>query len=378
MSRILVISLSDLARDPRVDRQIAFLRPPHEIVGAGLGPPADSAIEFVALAPPPRPRATEVLRQARSLADLVARRHEAVYWRHPISRLAMERLADLRVDLVIANDVSVLPLACRVAGEAPVIFDAHELATEEHADRAWWRAIMAPYLDTLLRTYLPGVAGMMTVAPGIAGCYAERYGVEPVVVTNAPWASDHAPTPVGTPIRLIHHGVAHPQRRLELMIEAVDQLADRFELSLMLVPAVPRYFAQLERLAADRPHVRLVKPVSQREIVAECNAYDVGVYILPASNENLLHALPNKLFEFIQARLAVAVGPSPEMARIIRDNDCGVVADDFTPTAFASALRDLTAERITSLKASADRAARVLNAESNRDTVISLVDRVLH
>jgi hypothetical protein len=35
--------------------------------------------------------------------------------------------------------------------------------------------------------------------------------------------------------------------------------------------------------------------------------------------------------EFIQARLAVAVDPSPEMARLVQRYGCGVVAPDFPP-----------------------------------------------
>jgi hypothetical protein len=373
VSRVLVISLSDLARDPRVDRQIGFLRPGYEIVAAGLGPPAESDVEFIDLRPPPTPKPRGLVRKARSLAGLAARRSESVYWRHPLNRLGLGRLAGHGADLLIANDLSALPLACRVAAGAPVIFDAHELYTEEHADRAWWRAIMSPYADALLRRYLPQTAGMMTVAPGIAERYARRYGVEPVVVTNAPAAANLAPTPVDKPIRLIHHGAADPQRRLELMIEMVDLLDDRFELSLMLVPADSRYFARLERLAASRPKVRLVAPRAPRDIIVGCNAHDVGVYLLPPGNDNLRYALPNKLFEFLQARLAIAIGPSPEMARVVREHGCGVVADDFTPAALADCLRDLTPERIWELKQHADRAAVVLCAERNSDLVLKLV-----
>ena len=49
------------------------------------------------------------------------------------------------------------------------------------------------------------------------------------------------------------------------------------------------------------------------------NQYDVGVFLLPASFPNQVHVLPNKLFDYIQARLAVAIGPSHEMAEVVRD-----------------------------------------------------------
>ena len=48
MSRVLVISFSDLGRDARVDRQIGFLRERHEVVAAGLAP-SRHPVEFVDL-----------------------------------------------------------------------------------------------------------------------------------------------------------------------------------------------------------------------------------------------------------------------------------------------------------------------------------------
>jgi hypothetical protein len=378
MSRILVLSFSDLTRDPRVDRQINILREEHDVIAAGLGPPVDADVPFIdlRLAEPHAPVAERV-RQVRSLARMIGCRHDTVYWSHPLNRAAFERLSGHGADLVIANDLSALPLASRAADGAAVVFDAHELSIAEDADHLWWRVIVAPYVDSLLRTYLPQTTGMMTVASGIAERYRRDYGVNPVVVTNAPPMAPLEPSPVGEPIRLIHHGSADPQRRLELMIEAVDRLDDRFELNLMLVPKGERYFERIAEMASDRERVQLIEPVPQREIVRALNRFDVGVYLLPPLNDNLLHALPNKLFEFIQARLAVAIGPSVEMAAIVRESACGVIASDFTADTFAAALRDLNRERIAEYKVRAGAAAQRHNAERNRETLLSLVDVAL-
>jgi hypothetical protein len=377
MSRVLYISFTDLGRDPRFDWQVGFLRTRHEVIAAGLGPPGYEDVRFIDLTRPAPPRMRELARRAVGLAGLVGHRYESVYWRNPGIRLAAARLANRGADVVVAKDLAVLPLACEVANGAPVVFDAPELSTAEQADMRWWRMIMAPYTDAMLRRYLPRVAAMMTVAPGIAEIYERTYGVGAVVATNASPRIELEPTPVHEPIRLIHHGVADPQRCLELMIEASDSLDERFRLDLMLVPRKARYYAHLQRMVAARPRVNLLEPVGQREIVRYCNDYDVGVYLLAPRNENLRHALPNKLFEFIQARLAIVIGPSPEMASVVKTWDCGVVAEDFSPSALASALSGLTPERISAFKQRSHQAAGEVNSERNGEIVLGLIERVL-
>lgn len=373
MSRVLVISYSDLARDSRVDRQIGFLRRRHEVVAAGLGAPAYEDVDFVDVRPPAGAPGGDW----RSRTGLLLHRYQAAYWARAQNRIALSRLEGCPFDAVLANDLSSLPLACRIAGRAPVIFDAHEMAAAEWSHVWWWNLLIAPYVDTLLRTYLPRVDATMTVSDGIAELYERRYGVRPTVVTNACAPAALAPTPVHTPIRMITHGAADPQRRLELMIEATARLTGAYSLDLMLMPTDQRYMRHLRSICASHPRARLIEPRPQRTVAAFCNDYDIGVYLLPPLNENNLHALPNKLFEFVQARLAIAVGPSAEMAKLVKARHLGVVADAFTPHALARAIETLTPERIDAYKQRAHAAAGELNAERNAEIVLDLVDGVL-
>src|SRR5262249_15869069 len=154
---------------------------------------------------------------------------------------------------------------------------------------------------------------MSTVCQSIADEYRLNYGVAPIVITNAPPYHDLVPRPAADGrIRIVHHGVTISSRRIELMIEAMDFLNKRFELDLMLIPNATSYVRDLERAAAARPRVRIVPPVPMTELPRHLNQYDIGLFLLPPTNFNYQYALPNKFFEFVQGRLAVAVGPSPE------------------------------------------------------------------
>lgn len=367
---ILVISFTNLKSDPRVRRQLDALKSHYSILACGTADPELDGVRFLGCAKARR-TLPEKLRDA---GDLLLRRHESHYWQLPHISEAKGKLADLHFDAVIANDLESLPLALDVAGRASVIFDAHEYAPREVEDRFLWRLFRQRYNIYLCRAYLPRASATITVSQGIADEFERSFGTKPAVIDNAAGYHDLAPHPTdGSAVRMIHHGIAMPSRRLENMIELIGHLDDRFQLDLMLMPTDPAYLRRLEERGRIHRRIRFLQPVPMQELVSVSNAYDVGLYLLEPTSFNMLYALPNKLFEFIQARLAVAIGPSPEMARIVREFECGVVADDFAPVSLARKLNALSAEDLDRMKRGSDAAARVHNAEANAEKLRAIV-----
>ena len=77
-----------------------------------------------------------------------------------------------------------------------------------------------------------------------------------------------------------------------------------YTLDFYLMPDRNGYLKYLINLARNDSRIKFNNPVSMQNLPKICNEYDVGVYSLSQSNFNNLNALPNKIFEFIQARLA--------------------------------------------------------------------------
>jgi hypothetical protein len=359
----------------RIVRQVEFLAERYDVVVAGIGRSGlPNDIAFVELSDDPlRPLG----RRAQSAARVGLRSaglYERAYWLDArVRRWRDELRRALPVKAIVVNDLSVLPLAMAVQEGTPVVFDSHEHWTSESA--SWTRPQrlrMRRAHDWLVDRYVPRTAAMMTVSSGIVEDFARRTGVRPHLVTNAPNFHPLSPSEVTEPIRLLHIGLADERRKLEHTIEAVRSLDERFHLDLIL-RWDNDYRKRLERLAGSDGRIRILPPVPNRDLIATSNEYDVGLFLLPANFPNQVHVLPNKLFDYIQARLAVGIGPSPEMARIVREWDCGVIADSFTAEAFADVLGRLTIDEIERMKRNADRAAHVLMADANRDTVVSLV-----
>lgn len=374
MKRILIISFSELKSDPRVYRQIQLLRKHFHVTAAGFGNCPAEDIDWIQIQPSLRTRWD----QLKNIVLLGLRHFEKSYWNRPLHRIALGLLGDRKFDLILANDIDALPLAVRLAVGTPVLLDAHEYAPREYEDSALWRLVVQPYKMYLCRQYLGRAQGMLTVCAGLAEEYRRMYGVSPMVVLNAPPYQKLEPTPVDAAVvRMIHHGAAIPSRHLEVMIEMMQFLDPRFRLDFMLVPSDPDYLKQLRSRAAIDSRIRFVEPVPMLDIPRFINTYDIGVFLLPPVNFNYAHALPNKFFEFVQARLAVAIGPSPEMARLVEQYAFGVVADDFTPRCMAERLNRLTAQEIAGLKMASDIAARDLCFDRSSEVLLSEVHRLL-
>jgi hypothetical protein len=118
--------------------------------------------------------------------------------------------------------------------------------------------------------------------------------------------------------------------------------------------------------------------VKSSEVVSFIHPYDMGIFLLPPINFNYANTLPNKLFDFIQARLAIGIGPTPEMASLVNTHQLGVVADDFTAQSLAQKINSLTAAEISFFKSQADKAALELSAEKNKVILNDLVYNLIN
>ncbi len=372
-ARVLILVFSDLQKDVRVNRQIRFLKEEYRVEVVGY---SDPGIEGVVYHPTSRPYGRRIIDRIRKYAVPGLGLYEVYYW-NPERRRLLASLASRTYDLVIANDIDTLPLALRLNARK-VLFDAHEYYPRQFEDRWEWRMFFQGYYNYLCRRYMKQAHRMTCVCQGIADEYRRVYGVHADVITNASDYADLRPGAIDcSRIRLIHHGSAMRTRKIENMIRLMRYTDTRFCLDLMLVPTENRYFCELQVMASGYSNVRFTAPVPISEVTSAINKYDIGLYLLEPRSFNTRHALPNKFFDFIQARLAIAVGPSDEMSCIVQKYGLGVIANDFRPESLAATLNGLSTAQIKQYKESADRHARELSAERNHHRLLDIVSECL-
>jgi len=377
---ILILCFSKLQHDARVSRQIDFLKKTYRITAVAFDGIPDPDVDLIKIE---RPKLT-LFRKAILSVFLILRMHSTAYrLLHGHTELKL-RLSDRQFDLIIANDIESLPLAFELDPQAKVLFDAHEYAPRHFEDKTSWRIFFQPFNLYLCKKYIPQVKAMTTVGAGLAHEYHKHFSVDPVIITNATRYHEINPSPVKPHgIRMIHHGGATVSRRLELMIELMRHLEERFTLDLMLIvpelasPKTKNYINRLRTLANGDPRIAFLPPLKSHEIVSFINQYDIGLFLIPPVNFNYANTLPNKLFDFIQARLGIAIGPTPEMARIVSAYNIGVVAEDFSPESLAFQLNKLSASDVEQFKLNALRPAKELSAEANKIKLLELVQKIV-
>jgi hypothetical protein len=374
--RILCISLSTITDDARVLRQIEVLAEFGDVTTLGYGPVPPGVTEHLEV-----PRELKTLPQTvGGVLNLALRRLRASELAAPAIRWGLDALRGRTFDLVVANEARVLAFAHTVAGSAPVWADMHEWAPEERTHILSWRLLVAPLIRRLCAVYLPKSAAVTAVCGSIADLYDEYYGVSTRVMRNAGPGRDLAPTAVDPDaVRLVHSGSAIHGRQIEIMIDVMKRLDARYTLGLYLMPGGDggRYLQSLRNRAAGDPRIVFHDPVPPATLPDVLNDYDVGVFWIPPTNPNARYSLPNKFFDFVQARLAIAVGPSVEMARLVDEYDLGVVSEGFTVEQCFASISELTTPAIEAAKRASDAASAELSFETDAAVARSILAELL-
>lgn len=354
---LLIVSFSNIVQDARVLKQVRAFSTRYEVTTCGYGEAPEGVVRHLEIG-------SEFGALDTNFKLIAARFYRAAYSSTGAVKEARRLLRGRHFDIVLANEAETVPIAFELASPLQVHVDLHEYYPRLHDDVPEWVFWRAPYARWLCRRFVSRAASTTTVGAGLAREYEREFGFRPGVVTNATPFRDIEPSPLGSPIRLVHSGAALRNRDLRLLIDGVGRSSTSIELDLYLMPHEPDYLEELRGHAqATDGRVRVLDPVPYDTLITTLVRYDMGIHVLPPGNFNNRWALPNKFFDYVQARLGLIVGPSPEMAATVRDRGLGVVTADFTSDALTMALDSLTPAAVAGFKSASHLAANELSAE---------------
>jgi glycogen synthase len=381
--KVAVLSFTSIDGDSRVRRTIeALAAHGHEVTAIGYGGQFSPAIPLIRL---PDERSL-MMRRLEMLAtqlpsNVLPAASPALHFMRSCNRAARRALIDLRPDVVHANDWMALPsaAAAKAATGAHIVYDSHEFASEEHADNFLWRIVAQRHTSFIEARFIVNAVAVVTVSEGIAQALHELHKLPslPTVILNTPVYQEVRPTPLDMPRRMLVHGVMKAGRGIEATIGALSLLPE-YTLTLRGNGA-DDYLASLNALARSLgvfDRITFEQAVPLEKVVEAASAAHFGIFCAPGNTRQNRYSMPNKIFEYLMAGLALVVNGDGEAAQFVEGVGCGTTTSDSTPQAIAEAVRGLGVYQIESMRSRGLMAAQRYSWDIEQTKLVELYERL--
>jgi glycosyltransferase involved in cell wall biosynthesis len=286
-----------------------------------------------------------------------------------------------RADVFVANDLDTLPANYLVSllRRKTLVYDAHEFFTEvpeligrETVKKLWLK---------IEQHLLPKITHSYTVCQSIADAYTQRYGISMNVVRNVPVKHVEEPEKdripgLPTSTFVIYQGAVNKGRGLEHLVDAFEFIEN---MTCVIIGHGDIYLALKERIERKglENKVSLLGQIPFSELIHITPLAALGVSIEENLGLNYYYALPNKLFDYIQAKIPVLVSDFPEMSKIITTYQIGEVLHSHYPKDLAAQIITMTRkENVTLWKENLYKAAEELCWGKEEEKLLAIYENL--
>ena len=238
----------------------------------------------------------------------------------------------LKADIYHAVDLDTLWATSKAskAQNAKLVYESRELYTEQYS--LYKRPIAKAFWRNLEKRFIKKADAVVTVNESIANELVNRYGInKPEIVMNTA-KIDKTAHPVNLRQRfnltskyvLIYQGILRSGQGITRSIKAIAGLPD---VSLVIIgdgPNLPEIEKQVDKLNL-RDRIRFAGKVPPDQLENYTAGADAGLMLIEPKVLNSYLALPQKLFQYITAGVPPIVSDLPEISRIVRQDNFGLV-----------------------------------------------------
>ncbi len=288
------------------------------------------------------------------------------------------------VNLWIANDWNMLPIAiaCAEKKGGKVLYDSHEYAVEQHAANAEWVRYKQPLVKAVEANCIRRVDAVSSVSPGLCAALQARYDLAqmPTCIRNIPPFLACTLRPSSGKITVLYQGVVGPGRALKDIIRSTALWRDDFSLVIRGPEGQSGYIETLLVLIDTvKPNIsiKIEAPVAANQLIHAAHQADIGLMLLPDRTIHNRFALPNKVFEYMMAGLALCVSNNPDMADLVDHYNNGVKVNDLSAITIANAIHSFDTKTINAKKQASLTAVKTLNWEQERHILLPLCAKLL-
>ena len=290
------------------------------------------------------------------------------------------KLLILKKNILLANDLdTLLPnyLISRLQNKK-LVYDSHELFTE--VPELINRTFVRKFWLQIEKNIVPKLNYCITVSNSISEHYYSIYHTKFIVIRNLPFATNKYSTnsfPFKTDNQkiILYQGAINKGRGLELMLEVMTYLEETVFVIIGngdIEPSIKHKIAA--KKLQDK--VQLIVRMKPEKLMQLTPLADLGISLEEDLGLNYKYALPNKLFDYIQAEIPVLVSDLPEMKNILSKYKVGEIVENRNPKILANQIKKILKKGKINYKNQLEKAAVELNWEKEKSKLINLFEKL--
>jgi hypothetical protein len=137
------------------------------------------------------------------------------------------KLRKLHFDLILVEDLQLLPLSMEIRQSTPVVFDVREYYPAQGEDSIIFNIFEKKERIRLCNLYLKNCDLLFTVSQGLVDQYKKNFDVDMHLLLSVPYFRDiKVKDNLDDKIKLVHHGFANHNRKIENMIKIASLRSD--------------------------------------------------------------------------------------------------------------------------------------------------------
>jgi glycosyltransferase involved in cell wall biosynthesis len=255
-----------------------------------------------------------------------------------------------RKDILLSNDLdTLLPnyLISKIQ-QKKIVFDSHELFPEvpELVNRPKIKKIWL-FLE---KGILPNLKNNYTVCKSIAHFYKKKYKTDFETIMNLPTRKEVKKSTFSFETNnkkiILYQGAINVGRGLENLIETMNFLENH----LLIIIGDGDIYKSLNKIVdVKNLHNKVIflGKIAPQTLFKLTPLANLGISLEEDLGLNYRFALPNKIFDYIQAEVPILVSNLPEMSAIVKHYNVGEVVLNRTPKKMANQIKQLLEKDFT-------------------------------
>jgi len=279
------------------------------------------------------------------------------------------KLFFLKKDILLSNDLdTLLPnyLVSKIKG-IPVVYDSHELFSELPSIQGRYSQKVWRFLEKWL---VPKQKYFYTVSDSIADWFEKKYGIKPLVIKNFS-TSKKLPLLESQNKYILYQGALNKGRGLLALIEAMQKIEN---ITLKVAgegPFKSKIIEKIQQLKLEEK-VEFLGNLPPNNLLYVTQEASLGISLEEDLGLSYRYSLPNKLFDYIQAKTPVVATYLPEIKNIVETYKIGEIIEDHSPENIAKAINIVLKNGKSFYKDNLKKASEKLIWENQEELLMSI------